>query len=77
MLWRTKINYRNLSPQIVTKLDEDLSVSKILNWIKNETIEAFSLRYANKLEVGALNNMMGRWNELIATTLLSKWDKLN
>lgn len=64
--------YRNLSPQIVTKLDEDLSVSEILNWIKNETIEAFSARYANKPEVGALNNVVGRWNELIATTLLSE-----
>ena len=46
--------YRNLSSQIVTKLDNNLSVSEIINWIKSETIQAFSAKYNKNPEVGAL-----------------------
>lgn len=64
--------YRKLSAQIVSKLDNNLSVSEIINWIKYETIKAFSAKYAKNPEVGALNNASGRWNEFIATSLLSE-----
>lgn len=64
--------YRNLSTEIVTKLDKNLSVSEILNWIKRETVKAFRSKYSYAPQVGALNNAMGRWNELIATSLLSE-----
>lgn len=64
--------YKNLSSEIVTKLDNNLSISEILNWIKNETIKAFNEKYAKPPQVGALNNAVGRWNEFIATSLLSE-----
>jgi hypothetical protein len=64
--------YKNLSSEIVTKLDNNLSVSEVLNWIKNETIKAFKTTYAQPPQVGALNNAVGRWNEFIATSLLSE-----
>ncbi len=64
--------YKNLSSEIVTKLDNNLSISEILNWIKNETIKAFNEKYAKSPQVGALNNAVGRWNEFIATSLLSE-----
>jgi hypothetical protein len=52
--------YKNLSSEIVTKLDNNLSVSEVLNWIKNETIKAFKTTYAQPPQVGALNNAVGR-----------------
>ncbi|MEA5551327.1 Cfr10I/Bse634I family restriction endonuclease [Anabaena cylindrica UHCC 0172] len=64
--------YRNLSPKIVIKLAENLSVSEILEWIKNEIINAFREKYSKSPEVGALNNATGGWNEYIATSLLSE-----
>jgi len=64
--------YRNLSDEIVTKLDNNLSVSEILNWIKKETVKAFKAKYLYDPQLGAINNAMGRWNELIATSLLSE-----
>lgn len=64
--------YRNLSSEIVTKLAQNLSVSEILDWIKNETIKAFRENYSQNPQVGALNKAIGGWNELIATSLLSE-----
>ncbi len=64
--------YRSLSSEIVSKIQKDLSVSEVINWIKSETIKAFSSKYAKPPEVGALNNAIGRWNEFIATSLLSE-----
>jgi hypothetical protein len=64
--------YRNLSSEIVTKLAQNLSVSEILDWIKNETIKAFREKYSQNPQVGALNKAIGGWNELIATSLLSE-----
>ncbi|MBE8986760.1 Cfr10I/Bse634I family restriction endonuclease [Nostoc sp. LEGE 12450] len=64
--------YRNLSSEIVTKLAQNLSVSEILNWLKNETIKAFREKYSHNPQVGALNKAIGGWNELIATSLLSE-----
>lgn len=64
--------YKNLSPKIVIKLAENLSVSEILEWIKNEIINAFREKYSKNPEVGALNKAIGGWNEYIATSLLSE-----
>lgn len=64
--------YRSLSSEIVSRIEKDLSVSEVINWIKSETIKAFSSKYAKPPEVGALNNAIGRWNEFIATSLLSE-----
>jgi hypothetical protein len=64
--------YRNLSSDIVAKLDQNLSVSEILDSIKNETRKAFRKKYSQDPQVGALNKATGGWNELIATSLLSE-----
>ncbi|WP_017653610.1 Cfr10I/Bse634I family restriction endonuclease [Fortiea contorta] len=64
--------YRNLSSEIVTKLDQNLSVSEILDSIRTETSKAFREKYLQNPQVGALNKATGGWNELIATSLLSE-----
>src|SRR5690349_16870720 len=64
--------YRELSSELVQKIDANLSVSEIINWIKSRTRKAFSAKYGKNPEVGALNNAAGRWYELIATSLLSE-----
>ena len=64
--------YKELSAEIILKIENNLSVSEILNWIKNTTIESFRSKYVKNPEVGALNNAAGRWNEFIATSFLSE-----
>jgi len=64
--------YRSLSLEVVERLDNDLSVNEIIDWIKKKTGEAFSRIYGKNPEGGALNNATGRWNEFIATSLLSE-----
>ncbi|MBE9225513.1 Cfr10I/Bse634I family restriction endonuclease [Phormidium sp. LEGE 05292] len=66
------IIYRNLSTELVEKLDNNQSVNQIINWLKDRTIVAFRSNYGKNPEVGALNNAAGRWNEFIATSLLSE-----
>ncbi|MFB2836184.1 Cfr10I/Bse634I family restriction endonuclease [Floridanema evergladense] len=66
------IIYRNLSTELVEKLDNNQSVNEIINWLKDRTIAAFRSTYGKNPEVGALNNAAGRWNEFIATSLLSE-----
>ncbi|MFB2935711.1 Cfr10I/Bse634I family restriction endonuclease [Aerosakkonemataceae cyanobacterium BLCC-F154] len=66
------IIYRTLSSEIVEKLEHSQSVYEIINWLKNRTIVAFKDKYGKNPEVGALNNAAGRWNEFIATSLLSE-----
>jgi hypothetical protein len=68
----SRVIYRNLSSDILVKLDQNLSVNEILDWIKNEIIDTFRNKYAKNPEVGALNKAVGGWNEYIATTLLSE-----
>lgn len=64
--------YKNLSQEIVARLSDNFSVSEILDWLKNETIQAFKIKFSQNPEVGALNKAIGGWNELIATSLLSE-----
>ena len=64
--------YRYLSLEVVERLDSNLSVNEIIDWIRNKTREAFSSIYGKNPEVGDLNNATGRWNEFIATSLLSE-----
>lgn len=64
--------YRHLSLEVVERLDSNLSVNEIIDWIRNKTREAFSSIYGKNPEGGALNNATGRWNEFIATSLLSE-----
>ncbi|MFB2876666.1 Cfr10I/Bse634I family restriction endonuclease [Floridanema aerugineum] len=66
------IIYKNLSSELVEKLDNNQSVNEIINWLKEITITAFRSNYGKNPEVGALNNAAGRWNEFIATSLLSE-----
>lgn len=66
------IIYRYLSIEVVKRLDSNLSVSEIIKWIRSRTQEAFNDIYGKNPEVGALNNATGRWNEFIATSLLSE-----
>ncbi|MEQ8970583.1 MAG: Cfr10I/Bse634I family restriction endonuclease [Coleofasciculus sp. C1-SOL-03] len=64
--------YRDLSPEVVKQLDNNLSVSEIIDWIRQRTIQAFKSQYSRRPTDGALNNSVGRWNEFIATTLFSE-----
>lgn len=64
--------YKSLSSEIVNKIEKDLSVSEVISWIKSKTEEAFNSKYGKFPQGGALNNVVGRWNELIATSLLSE-----
>ncbi|MEC4986930.1 MAG: Cfr10I/Bse634I family restriction endonuclease, partial [Oscillatoria sp. PMC 1076.18] len=64
--------YQDLSSEIVNKLEQNLSVSEIIDWLRSTTRENFSRKYGKNPEVGALNNATGRWNEFIATTLFSE-----
>lgn len=64
--------YRDLSSEVVKQLDNNLSVSEIISWIKRQTIQAFEAKYSKTPTDGALNNSLGRWNELIATSLFSE-----
>ncbi len=68
----SKIIYKNLSSELVKKLDNNESVNEIINWLKDRTTGAFRAKYGKNPEVGALNNAAGRWNEYIATSLLSE-----
>jgi hypothetical protein len=64
--------YKYLSLEVVERLDSNLSVNEIIDWIRNKTQESFRNIYGKNPEVGALNNATGRWNEFIATSLLSE-----
>lgn len=64
--------YRSLSLEVVERLDSNLLVKEIIDWIRNKTREAFSSIYGKNPEGGVLNNATGRWNEFIATSLLSE-----
>ena len=64
--------YRDLSSEVVKQLDNNVSVSEIIRWIKRQTIQAFESSYSKIPKDGALNNSVGRWNELIATSLFSE-----
>ena len=66
------IIYNHLSTQICDFLDEDRSISDIIEWLKNETIKKFTSKFNQKPTDGAINNSIGRWNEFIATTLFSE-----
>lgn len=63
----SRVIYRNLSSDILVKLDQNLSVNEILDWIKNEIIDTFRNKYAKNPEVGALNKAVGGWNEYKAS----------
>jgi hypothetical protein len=64
--------YKDLSSEIVKKLDDNLPVSEIISWIQKQTIQACKARYSKSPSDGALNNSVGRWNEFIATSLFSE-----
>jgi hypothetical protein len=64
--------YRDLSLEVVNKLDSNLSVSEIIAWIRQRTIQAFQSQYSRRPTDGSLNNSVGRWNEFIATSLFSE-----
>lgn len=57
---------------ILEKLNDNVSVSEIIEWIRRETQQKFKEQYGHNPQVGSLNNSAGRWNELIATTMLSE-----
>jgi hypothetical protein len=63
--------YISLYPQIKDQINNNVPVVDILNWIDSKATEACYARYQKVPKVGALNNCKGRWNEFIATKLLS------
>ncbi|KAM3102777.1 Cfr10I/Bse634I family restriction endonuclease [Phormidesmis sp. 146-12] len=64
--------YEALSSEIVKRIEGDLPANEILNWIKEQTRQAHRERYSLSLEVGALNNVVGDWNEYMVTTAFSE-----
>jgi hypothetical protein len=64
--------YRALSFEIVQKVAQNITINEIINWIKSKTIETFKQKYGKIPEMGALNNAAGRWNEFLATSLISE-----
>ena len=64
--------YKELYPEIAKKIDSNLPVNQIINWIRQETINTCNNIHKINPKVGALNNSAGRWNEYIATSLLSE-----
>jgi hypothetical protein len=61
--------YQDLSSSIIEKLDNNLSSIQIINWMRNQTLEAFSAQYNKSLQSGVINNAIRRWNEFIITSL--------
>lgn len=64
--------YEDLSSQIVEKIEANLPANQIIDWIKQQTKDAHYERYGLALEVGALNNVAGDWNEFMVTTAFSE-----
>lgn len=68
----SRVIYKHLSSEIVEKLNNNSSIQDILNWMRQETSKAFRKKYNKNPELGALNKVVGDWNEFIATSLLSQ-----
>ncbi|MDB9313931.1 Cfr10I/Bse634I family restriction endonuclease [Spirulina sp. CS-785/01] len=64
--------YNSLYQYTEKKINQNIQVDEIVDWIKNKTIKEFEKQYKKSPEVGALNNAIGRWNEFIATTLFTQ-----
>lgn len=64
--------YEALSSEIVQRIEADLPANEILDWIKEQAKNAHTERYGSSLEVGALSNVGGDWNEYMVTTALSE-----
>ena len=66
----SKTIYEDLYPEIVKRLDQNETVSQIIEWLKQEATNAYSLRTGKTPTIGSLNNSAGRWNQFIAVSLL-------
>lgn len=64
--------YKTLYPEIKDKIQENISVFDILEWIENEVKAAFQKQYNKLPKPGAINNCRGRWNEFIITSFLAQ-----
>jgi hypothetical protein len=64
--------YDILRNQINLKINEDESIPNIIKWISDSTKTNFYELFGKFPETGALNNSVGRWNEFLATSLLSE-----
>ena len=64
--------YEALSLEIVERIEADLPANEILDWIKEKTKNAHTERYGLSLEVGALSNVGGDWNEYMVTSAFSE-----
>ncbi|MBW4623552.1 MAG: Cfr10I/Bse634I family restriction endonuclease [Cyanosarcina radialis HA8281-LM2] len=69
---KKQIIYESLSSEIVQKIEANLPANQIIDWIKEQTRNAHYERYSLPLEVGALNNVAGDWNEFMVTTAFSE-----
>lgn len=68
----SKLIYQDLSTEISHQLEQNVSIINILDWMTKQTKQEFYKQYNKSPEVGAINNCKGRWNEFLATTLLSE-----
>lgn len=66
------IIYESLSSEILQRIEANLPANEIIDWIKEQTRNAHYARYGLPLEVGALNNVSGDWNEFMVTTAFSE-----
>ncbi len=64
--------YKSLYSQIQDRLNNNVPVVDILNWMDNKVTEHFYNRFQKVPTQGAMSNCKGRWNELIATEFFSQ-----
>lgn len=65
--------YDILHSQINIKINNDESIPDIIKWISDSTKTSFCESFGKSPETGALNNSVGRWNEFLATSVLSEF----
>ncbi len=64
--------YQTLYPEVKDKINQNISVLNILEWIEREVKTAYQDKSEKALAQGALNNCRGRWNEFLITSFLAQ-----
>ena len=64
--------YQALYPEIIKQVNQNIPISIIVKWLRDETTKAYQSEVGSKPTTGSLNNSVGRWNEFITMGLLSE-----
>lgn len=63
--------YKDLSFEMIKKLDDGCDIADVINWIKLEVCQEYLKRSNKQLTDGALNNCIGAWNEYVVASYLT------